>query len=106
MKRRRGSAVAHGLAAAVGQVLAEYRGFLRQADATAAPEEAKEFGARHAAARSALAHLEQLLKLTGEKPEEDTGRNGQALLLDTRRVIPAASPIEAKEATEGDGPSP
>lgn len=106
MKRRRGSTVAQGLAAAVGQVLGEYRGFLRRADAANAPEEPKEFGARHAAARSALAHLEQLLKLTGEQPEEDTDRSGQALLLDTRLAIPAASPMETREATEGDGASP
>jgi hypothetical protein len=89
----------------VGHVTAEYWNFLRRADATGVPDEPKEFGARHAAARSALAHLEHLLKLTGEQPEEDTDRSGQELLLDTRQVIPPASPTEAKEATEGDGPS-
>jgi hypothetical protein len=105
LRRRRTSSVAQGLAAAVGQVLGEYWGFLRRTDAAGVPEEPKEFGARHTAARTALAHLEHLLKLTGEQPEEDTDRSSQELLLDTRLVIPAASPTEAKEATEGDGPS-
>jgi hypothetical protein len=52
-----------------------------------------------------LAHLEQLLKLTGEQAEEDPDKSGQELLLGTRLAIPVASPTEAKEATEGDGAS-
>lgn len=61
---------------AVGLILKDYLGFLAL---PAGPAEAKEFQLRHAAGRAALAHLEQVLKLSGVPAEALAGAMAHAI---------------------------
>lgn len=61
---------------AVGLILKDYLGFLA---VPAGPAEAKEFQVRHAAGRAALAHLEQVLKLSGVPAEAVAETVAQAI---------------------------
>lgn len=89
------------LAAAVPIVVEDYHRFLRSSGGGV--EEPKEFGARHAAARAALAHIEQLAKLIGEAAGEPAAEAAGALLAEARGDIPAPTEAERKEAEDGDG---
>jgi hypothetical protein len=91
------------LSDAVAEVTADYLGFLR-ASRTQEPEDAKTFAARHAAAKAALAHIEQILKLASGSEEEAAERltDAQALLAQARRELgegkPEGRPDEDGEA--------
>jgi hypothetical protein len=65
VRARRNARLDADLTEAAQLVLEEYRSFL-QGDTE---EDAKAFGARHAAARAALAHLEHVLKLARDSGE-------------------------------------
>lgn len=79
-------------------ILEDYRAFV--ASGQHAPEDAatKAFAARHAAARAALSHLEQLLKLVGDAGGEEHVRDVAASLSEWRALMPP----ETKEAAETD----
>jgi hypothetical protein len=76
-------------------ILADYQAFL--ANGPHAPEDGatKAFAARHAAARGALAHLEQLLKLAGEDQQPK-------LIAESLTEWRALMPPQAQEDTEAD----
>lgn len=86
MRRRKAPrpATEPDLARALGGVKAEYMGFVQTQEA-----DAKAFGARHAAAKTALSHIEQLLKISGASEEEaaETLDECRAALCDARREI-------------------
>ena len=63
MRRRRPRANTPNLAEALPNVTESYMKFVADSDHDADP---KAFAARHSAAKTALAHLEQLMKLAGE----------------------------------------
>jgi len=88
MRRRRPPGVNVKLADAVAEVTADYLGFLR-ASRTNEPEDAKAFAARHAAAKAALAHIEQILKLASGSEEEAAERltDAEALLTQARQQM-------------------
>jgi len=100
MRKRRAAALAEDLPGAIPEVIGAYRRFLRAAPG--APEEPKEFGARHTAARTALAHLEQLLKILGEDAGEEARQDAEQLLASARADMPALTEAERKEALEDD----
>lgn len=75
---------------AVRLVVADYRGFLTRLPAPGTQDDPKAFTAHHAAARSALAHLEHLLKLTRSSADADTAVEATALIAEARRSIQAA----------------
>lgn len=62
MRPRKQAAALPELRTALVLTVAEYMRFLREGAA-----DSKEFGARHTAAKAALAHVEQLMKLSGEE---------------------------------------
>jgi len=80
--------------AAVKLILDDYQAFLAGGP-HAQDEGAKAFAARHAAARAALAHLEQLLKLAGDDPPGEVTAESIA----TWRSL---MPPEAKQEPETD----
>jgi hypothetical protein len=102
MRRRRPPGVPVKLADAVAEVTADYLGFLR-ASRTQEPEDAKAFAARHAAAKAALAHIEQILKLASGSEEEaaDLVTETQSLLTQARRQMDLDRATERGQ--EGDG---
>lgn len=102
MRRRRPSGVPIKLDAAVAEVTADYLAFLRNAR-TDEPEDAKAFAARHAAAKSALSHIEQIIKLASGNEEEVAGRqlDTDSLLHQAREQI--IHDNETQEDSEGDG---
>jgi hypothetical protein len=88
VRRRRPPGFNLRLAETVREVTADYVSFLRGPRGEE-PEDAKAFGARHAAAKAALAHLEALIKLAAESDEAAAERLGgcERLLRETRREI-------------------
>lgn len=88
------------LAAALAEMIAEYMRFLRAAEGEI---DAKAFGVRHAAAKTALSHIEQLLNLSGDAGDEVARRLGeyQALLGEIRRDM-SAEPEEMLTDDDGD----
>lgn len=89
MRRRRGGGaaapggagveVAGDLGDAIRVVIEDYRTFVGQGG-RAPGEDPKAFTARHAAARAALAHLEQLIGLVGRESGREEVQEGLALL--------------------------
>ncbi|HYZ31012.1 MAG TPA: hypothetical protein VE684_01875 [Crenalkalicoccus sp.] len=102
-KRARPTISEAELAAAVEQVLADYRGFLAGTPPGADAGDAKAFATRHAAARSALAHLEQLLKIAGETGSENQVREITERMRETRAEIAALPPEETEPDDDGAG---
>lgn len=88
MRRRRTPAFNLRLAQTVREVTADYVSFLRGPRGEE-PEDAKTFGARHAAAKAALAHLDALIKLAAECDATTAERMDgcERLLRETRREI-------------------
>lgn len=88
MRRRRPTGGHVKLSDAVAEVTADYLGFLR-ASRTNEPEDAKAFAARHAAAKAALAHIEQILKLAAGSEEEAAERltESETLLTQARQQM-------------------
>jgi len=83
--------------AAVALVLLDYNTFLVRLANGASLDEAKEFTGRHAAARSALAHIEHLYKLAG--PDDGAvGAARQATLEEARAALGGG-----EGADDGDG---
>ena len=70
-------------------VVADYEAFV--ARGPAAEEDPKAFTARHAAARSALAHLEHLMKLAPGSTGAEPGAEVSTLLAAARRSVEMAA---------------
>jgi hypothetical protein len=85
------------LAAAAQSILEDYRRFLAEGEAG----DPKAFAARHAAARSALAHLDQLMKLAGEAAEEDAAATD--CIDQARQALATLSDEESAPEGEPDG---
>lgn len=85
MRRRKPRAQDLKLADLVPEVRADYAAFLRLSRGE--EEDAKAFGARHAAAKAALAHLEQLIKIAGASEEAADAGPCEGLLSDMRRQM-------------------
>lgn len=78
------------LRAAIRRVVADYGAFVAREPIPGAHEDPKGFAAHHAAAKSALAHLEQLLKLArASLAAAPAGDDVQALLTQARAEIAA-----------------
>jgi hypothetical protein len=102
VSRRRPKGFGIRLTETVAEVAADYLGFLRAARG-AEPEDAKAFAARHAAAKAALAHLEQLIKLAASCDAEAAERLGgsEASLAECRALMPEEDATEEKGNDEG-----
>ncbi|SUE43611.1 hypothetical protein [Roseomonas gilardii] len=78
------------LRAAVRRVVADYGAFVTREPMPGAHEDPKSFAARHAAAKTALAHLEHLLKLArASLAAAPAGEDIQTLLTQARAEIAA-----------------
>lgn len=101
MRRPKAGGAAGDLASALAQVKADYLDFLRAADDEV---DAKAFGAKHAAAKTALSHIEQLMKLSGDVGGETARRLAEyhALLGDIRRDMSAEPEEETRADDDGD----
>jgi hypothetical protein len=88
------------LGPAIAAVTDDYMAFLR---AAADEVDSKAFGAKHAAAKAALSHIEQLRKLSGDAGGEAAEKldEYQALLGDIRRDM-SAEPEEMPSDDDGD----
>ena len=84
MRARRNAPLDADLTEAARLVLEEYRSFL-QGDTE---EDAKAFGARHAAARAALAHLEHVLKLARDSGEARPAEADMAVWREKMSSVP------------------
>lgn len=89
------------VAAAARLVLDSYLDFLSRPVPEEEKGDSKAFAARHAAARSALAHLEQLEKRAEGHSDEAQQRAVGDILAEARRHLAAAPPDE-KESPDGD----
>ena len=87
------------LPAAARLILRDYQDFVADA---ADDGESKIFAARHAAARAALAHLEQVLKLASDAGTAEEAREVAASIAEWR----ARMPPEAEEEPEANDPGP
>lgn len=89
---------------AIRKVVADYEAFVSRGPAPGAHEDPKAFTAHHAAARSALAHLEHLLKLNRGQVETDAVAEAGALIAEARRSIQIAEQEdqEGEENAEDD----
>ncbi len=88
------------VAAAARGILDDYQRFLASAPADGEAGDSKAFAARHAAARSALAHLDQLMKLAGESLEEEDAAANTDCIAQARRALAFLSDEES--ATDGE----
>lgn len=102
MRRGKPPGVAAELSSALAQVKADYLDFLRAADDEV---DSKAFGAKHAAAKTALSHIEQLMKLSGDAGGDAAERLAEyhALLGDIRRDM-SAEPEEETSSDDGGDP--
>ncbi|MCR0984775.1 hypothetical protein [Roseomonas populi] len=89
---------------AVRKVVADYEAFVSRGPAPGTHEDPKAFTAHHAAARSALAHLEHLMKLDRGQVETDAVAEAGALIAEARRSIQLAEQEDkdGEETTEDD----
>lgn len=94
MRRRRGRAYAQAFGEAVRLVALDYAGFVRRMSQPEPDEDPKAFGTRHAAAKTCLAHLEQLLDLIGEDAGVEQVRDGFALLHEAQAALSLPAPGE------------
>ncbi|KAA2214360.1 hypothetical protein [Teichococcus oryzae] len=102
---RREDVAPEALQRAIRRVVEDYDAFLGRGPAPGTHDDAKAFAAHHAAAKSALAHLEHLLKLArgqGDAAAEQAGIAQAADLLRQARGALAAAPDDEEEG-EGDG---
>jgi hypothetical protein len=86
--------------AKIALIMEDYEGFLATHPGEGEAEEPKAFAARHTAARTALAHLEQLFKVMQEQPGQPDGDAGQAALLLARAEM-ARLAQEVSETDDG-----
>lgn len=89
---------------AVRKVVADYEAFVSRGPAPGTHEDPKAFTAHHAAARSALAHLEHLMKLNRGQVQSDAVAEAGALIAEARRSIQLAEleDLEGEEGAEDD----
>ncbi|MBP0491680.1 hypothetical protein [Roseomonas indoligenes] len=87
---------------AIRKVVADYEAFVARGPAPGTHEDPKAFTAHHAAARSALAHLEHLMKLDKGQVEPDAVAETGALIAEARRSIQLAEQEEGEERPEDD----
>ena len=87
---------------AIRKVVADYEAFVSRGPAPGTHEDPKAFTAHHAAARSALAHLEHLMKLDKGQVETDAVAEAGALIAEARRSIRLAEQEEGEERLEDD----
>ena len=87
------------LPAAARLILQDYQDFVAGG---ADDSESKLFAARHAAARAALAHLEQVLKLASDAGSAEEAREVAATIAEWRTRMPP----EAQEEPEADDAGP
>jgi hypothetical protein len=91
---------------AVMRVVEDYGAFVARGPAPGTHDDAKAFAAHHSAAKSALAHLEHLLKLAlaaGGDEETVAVAEGAALLREARGALLAEGRDEAEESEADDG---
>lgn len=94
--RRRSPRAGLDYETSVALVLKDYHTFLARAQSGDTPADPKDFAARHAAARGALAHLEHLFKLAG--PDDTAaGEARQALLEAARAELGAAEGADDRD---------
>lgn len=86
---------------ALRKVVADYKAFVERGPAPGAREDPKAFTAHHAAARSALAHVEHLMKLAPGPAATELGAEAGTLIAEARRSIELADQ-EDGERTEDD----
>jgi hypothetical protein len=88
----------------IRKVVADYEAFVSRGPAPGTHEDPKAFTAHHAAARSALAHLEHLMKLNRGSAETEAVAEAGALIAEARRSIQLAEQEdrEGEESTEDD----
>ena len=88
----------------VRKVVADYEAFVARGPAPGTHEDPKAFTAHHAAARSALAHLEHLLKLNRGAVQTEAVAEAGLLIAEARRSIEIAEreDREAEERAEDD----
>ena len=94
MRPQKRAATLPELRAALTLTVAEYMRFLREGAA-----DSKEFGARHTAAKAALAHIDQLMKLSGED-------DGVARQLIEHQLLIGEMRQEMSEETQDDDGEP
>jgi hypothetical protein len=87
LKRRRSRAFLHAFSEALRLVALDYANFVSRIELREPDDDPKAFGARHAAARSCLAHLEQLLELLGEDAGLEQVREGFTLLREAKASL-------------------
>ncbi|MCQ4159774.1 hypothetical protein NON00_07515 [Roseomonas sp. GC11] len=93
---------------AIRRVIADYTAFVGRAPEPGAHDDAKAFAAHHAAAKSALAHLEHLLKLAraqGAGGEEQGAAEASALLQQARGALSRAPEEDEEDSEPDDGAS-
>ena len=83
----------------IRKVVADYEAFVSRGPAPGAHEDPKAFTAHHAAARSALAHLEHLMKLARGAAQVDAVAEAGGLIAEARRSIELAE-LEEQEGRE------
>lgn len=96
------------LEAAMTRVAEDYGAFVARGPAPGTHDDAKAFAAHHAAAKSALGHLEHLIKLAraAGAGEEVAGiAQATALLQQARGALPAAAEEDEEECDADDGGS-
>ena len=94
MRRRRGRAYALAFGEAVRLVALDYAGFVSRMCQPDTEEDSKDFGARHAAAKTCLAHLAQLLDMLGEDAGLEQVRDSFALLHEAQAALGPPLPEE------------
>lgn len=107
-RRRKGGAAGTGKEPEFDQafdaVLADYMDFLRRSrEADESNGDPKTFAARHTAGKTALSHIEQIMKLSGDTGDEAAKKLGeyQALLGEMRRDM-SVEPEEMPSDDDGD----
>jgi hypothetical protein len=97
-------ALAGELEAAAMRVVEDYGAFIARGPAPGTHDDAKAFAAHHAAAKSALGHLEHILKLAraaGAGEDEAGMLRASALLKQARGALPPATEDEEEDADDG-----
>ena len=89
------------LAGAFRRVMADYEDFVTAHHAADDRADPKAFAARHTAARTALGHLEHLMKLLGDDGAEAELTDLAGRLADARRNIAALPSEEAEDDDAG-----
>ncbi|WP_245614980.1 hypothetical protein [Muricoccus aerilatus] len=87
---------------ALRKIVADYKAFVERGPAPGAQEDPKAFTAHHAAARSALAHLEHLMKLAPSETSAEAGGEAGALIAEARRSIRLAEEEDGETMEDDD----